>query len=589
MKKSKIWKVTAITAIALLIVVSVLYAVSLSKPKTTSANDEASVTASQTTVTEASQTEAQTETPTDAKRTPEEILAHWTDSSQTKTQLSAYLKNVTDELSADFIPEKDRIAVFDLDGTILSETNPVYFDHLLLVYRVFEDPDYKDKASDFEKYTAAKILGWIQDGTYPENMDVDHGTAIATAFAGMTVEEFEAYVAEFGSQPAPGYNGMTRAQSLYQPMLEILDVLDEYGFSSYIVSGTDRLIVRGGLEETLGIPMNRIIGSDETLVASGQNGENGLKYQFTKDDKLVTGGEFIIKNLKMNKVSVIAKEIGIHPVLSFGNTTGDQSMADYTLTNSRYKSMAFMLCCDDTDREYGNIEKADKMYGLCNEHGWVPVSMQNDWTTIYGDGVTKAPESLEHYTELYEQYKYLLEKTDIPEYEYPGPELFYTVLYDYIENFKENYEESDVSIPCPVIIYEDETDREDIKVYGDFWLFNYDLNGDTLENVSGGSYPGCIHIKTTEEGYEVTGFDGVADGSGYTDSAKEIFGEHYDEFISSSEGDTREQIRAQIIANYVAANGLDIRQYQDYGWDPVPLPEQNIDSFYSSLDGDMAA
>ena len=26
---------------------------------------------------------------------------------------------------------------------------------------------------------------------------------------------------------------------------------------------------------------------------------------------------------------------------------------------------------------------------LCDEFGWVPVSMKNDWTTIYGDGVNK--------------------------------------------------------------------------------------------------------------------------------------------------------------------------------------------------------
>ena len=29
-----------------------------------------------------------------------------------------------------------------------------------------------------------------------------------------------------------------------------------------------------------------------------------------------------------------------------------------------------------------------------------------------------------------------------------------------------------------------------------------------------------------------------------------------------------------IIANYVAANNPLITQYQDYGWEPVPLPEE---------------
>ena len=146
------------------------------------------------------------------------------------------------------------------------------------------------------------------------------------------------------------------------------------------------------------IPNVRLIGSDESLVASDQNGEDGLKYQFTHDDKLILGGDFLIKNLKMNMVSVIFREIGEQPVLSFGNSTGDTSMANYTITNNKYRSLAFMLCCDDLDRENGNIEKADKMYSLCDENGWIPVSMKNDWTTIYGDGVTykgKAAEALQ--------------------------------------------------------------------------------------------------------------------------------------------------------------------------------------------------
>ena len=64
-------------------------------------------------------------------------------------------------------------------------------------------------------------------------------------------------------------------------------------------------------------------------------------------------------------------------------------MANYTINNNPYPSRAFMLCCDDTVRENGNPEKADEMYALCVENGWIPVSMKNDWTTIYGDGVTR--------------------------------------------------------------------------------------------------------------------------------------------------------------------------------------------------------
>ena len=125
------------------------------------------------------------------------------------------------------------------------------------------------------------------------------------------------------------------------------------------------------------------------LVADNQGDTDGLNYVFDENDKVVLSGEFIIKNLKMNKVTVIAQEIGDQPVLSFGNSTGDSSMAEYVTSNNQYRSLAFMLCCDDTVRENGNEEKADKMFALCEEFDWVPISMKNDWTTIYGQGVEK--------------------------------------------------------------------------------------------------------------------------------------------------------------------------------------------------------
>ena len=178
------------------------------------------------------------------------------------------------------------------------------------------------------------------------------------------------------------------------------------------------------------------------------------------------------------------------------------------------------------------------------------------------------------------------EEGELPAYEYPGPELFYSVLYQYlIDELAGDYPESQVSIPCPVIVKQDESDKSDIRVYGNFWIFNYDLNGETLECTSGGSYPGCIHVESTDEGYKVVSMDVVEDGSGFAESAKKIFGENYDAFMKDGENEKlREELRAQIVANYVAANDLKITSIKDFGQDPVTLPEENIDSFYSILD-----
>ena len=319
----------------------------------------------------------------------QEDLNLWTDDAASKAKLTEYVEAVTKPGSPDFIPVEDRIAVFDMDGTILCETDPYYFDFCLLKYRVLDDPEYKDKASAFERTVAEQIKAYM-DGDHSIKLSMtDHGKAVAMAFAGMTIDEFENYIDKFKSQPEPGYNGMTRGEAFYKPMLQVIDYLQANGFKVYIVSGTDRFIVRGVAKDVVNIPKSQMIGSDETLVASGQGSQDGLDYTFTDKDKLVLGGDFIVKDLNMNKVTVIMQEIGSQPVLSFGNSSSDAAMAEYTTTNNKYRSLAFMLCCDDLVRENGNEEKADQMKQLCSQYGWVPVSMKNDWKTIYGEGVTR--------------------------------------------------------------------------------------------------------------------------------------------------------------------------------------------------------
>ena len=91
--------------------------------------------------------------------------------------------------------------------------------------------------------------------------------------------------------------------------------------------------------------------------------------------------------------------------------------------------------------------------------------------------------------------------------------------------------------------------------------------------VSGGSFPGLIHIEKNEDGYKVTSMDVVEEGGEFESSAKEIFGDNFDKFMQiNSDSDTREKIRAEIAAEYVRQNGLSVTKYQDADWDPVNLP-----------------
>lgn len=376
------WKIVSGVLAAALVTVSCFWIAGMANAGSAPAQPAATQA-----VTEASGKQAVTEAAN--KEQSGDALSLWTESAPLKKQLTEYMKTITDQSSADFIPVERRIAVFDMDGTLCCETDPGYFDHKLLYHRVMEDPDYKDKAFAEEKETAAIIKTYFDTGKYPSGLDVKHGKAVATAFKGMTLDEFDKYVKAYRDTATESYTNMTNGQAFYKPMLQVIDYLQANDFKVYVVSGTDRLITRGLCDGVLNIPLAQMIGSDESLVATNQGDKDGLEYTFSHDDKVITGGEFLIKNLKMNKVSVIEREIGLQPVLCFGNSSGDGAMANFTITNNPYKSGAYLLCCDDLTRENGNLEKAESMRKSCEENGWTAVSMKDDWTTIYGDGVTK--------------------------------------------------------------------------------------------------------------------------------------------------------------------------------------------------------
>ena len=311
-------------------------------------------------------------------------LSLWSDTAFAKQALVNYVQAVTDKKSPDFIPVENRIAVFDLDGTLILETDPTYFDWALFEHRVLDDPNYKPTQ---EQLAAAKNSR--EKGIFP-SLNNNREKMVSEAYQGLSVEEFYKFVRAFMQEDQPGFEGMKRGNIFYKPMLEVVEYLVKNKFTVYICSGTDRLTVRPLIEENMPyIPNRQILGSDSTIIARGQGDQDGLVYIFEKDDELVLGGKNLVKNLQMNKVALIEQEIGMQPVLAFGNTFSDASMVNYTIYNNKYKALGFMLMCDDLEREYGNLEKAEKMREGCKQYGWICVSMRDDWKTIYGDNIKR--------------------------------------------------------------------------------------------------------------------------------------------------------------------------------------------------------
>ena len=170
------------------------------------------------------------------------------------------------------------------------------------------------------------------------------------------------------------------------------------------------------------------------------------------------------------------------------------------------------------------------------------------------------------------------DKNTLPQFVYSGKDKIMKVICDYItdEGTGESYLRpgQSVTIPAP-LIYKTVRENGELKVFGNFWSFSYYRNGNTLENESGGEMPACIHLKKENGDWKVAQVELTGDGAYYKPGI-EKFCEGYPEIIRQYfDYDTnqklQEQMRKKLVEQYVTDNGLDIRYYHDFGWDPVEL------------------
>ena len=125
-----------------------------------------------------------------------EVFPSWNPDSASLGELVDFVSASTDESSPDYLDPADRIATFDMDGTILCEKAPVYFDYCLTMYRVLDDPSFNATEEEKDAMQQIRDHAYSEGETFhPEGITKDD--LVATAFAGMAPEEFRSYVVDF--------------------------------------------------------------------------------------------------------------------------------------------------------------------------------------------------------------------------------------------------------------------------------------------------------------------------------------------------------------------------------------------------------
>ena len=135
------------------------------------------------------------------------------------------------------------------------------------------------------------------------------------------------------------------------------------------------------------------------------------------------------------------------------------------------------------------------------------------------------------------------------------------------------YAQGDLCVPVLMIVAEEDCETEIEWVFGDFWVYNYRIVGDTLKTVSGGNHAGRMIISQLDDWeFYVAAFNQIVDGAGNDKSAREIFGKYYDMYQSMHSNDVvREAVRKEQLQEYLRRHNLPFRYYQDYGWPAVEL------------------
>jgi len=290
-----------------------------------------------------------------------------------KQAILDFVAAVTSEGGDQFVPEADRVAVFDNDGTLWTE-QPMYSQLLFAVDQIKKlAPDHPEWQTE-QPYAA--ILAGDQE-TIKTFGEQELGQLIAATHAGMTTTEFDEQATAWAQSAVHPTTGHLVIESVYQPQLELLDYLRASGFRTYIVSGGGIDLMRTFAQEVYGIPPAQVVGSSAQVEYSLVDGEATL----TKLPALQSYDD------KEGKPVNIRLHIGQKPILAFGNSDGDQAMLEYT-TSGDGPSLGLIVHHDDAEREVAydrdsHIGQLNTAWDKAADEGWIVVSMKDDWAKIY--------------------------------------------------------------------------------------------------------------------------------------------------------------------------------------------------------------
>jgi phosphoserine phosphatase len=292
--------------------------------------------------------------------------------------IQEFVQRVTSEGSPDFVSPEERVATFDNDGTLWCEKPmPIQLDFILrrLAAMAEQDPELRTRQPWQAAYT--RDYGWLGQVITKHYHGDDSelpvlAAGVLQAFAGITVEEFEAQADTFLRTTQHPTLGRGYLACSYRPMVELLDYLEANGFANYIASGGGRDFMRPISQEVYGIPRQRVIGS--SIALAYEPGEGG--------GRIVRKPEADVLDDGPEKPVRIWSRVGRRPILAAGNSNGDLPMLAFSEQPGR-PSLRLLVLHDDPAREFDYTTGAEQALHQARSSGWTVVSITSDWATVF--------------------------------------------------------------------------------------------------------------------------------------------------------------------------------------------------------------
>jgi hypothetical protein len=291
----------------------------------------------------------------------------------TKTAIQQFVQDVTTEGGAYAVPVADRVAVVEIDGTLLPELPypiEIAFGMDQLKKFVAKNPRYRSK-EPFKSALAANAKGLASAG--------GKARAQMTAImrAGLTTDEFEKEVTVWLTKGRIQKLNRLYSQAVFHPMKELVGYLRANGFRVYVIAGGTAEFVRPWAESVLGVSPLDVLGS-RVLLAADTRGES-IVVRRKRDF------EFFGENAE--KISGIADAIGRRPIVYVGHADEDHDVMRWVAAGPG-RHLVLIVHHTDGENEFfydakGTFGKLDRSLHEAKENGWVVVDMLKDWNKVF--------------------------------------------------------------------------------------------------------------------------------------------------------------------------------------------------------------